>query len=142
MKTLKGIKLSNLEPYDNIDLISREFELDCSNGSEELKLLQLLVGGNIEIPYVSSKLENLRIDIIINEESKLLNFRPTLGIIRNGELLDVICGPVIFLSHDDRGNFVSLNYAQREYLWKTILGPRSIYVKNGDDVIILKCIEI
>ena len=79
---------------------------------DDLKVLQTLVGGLIEVVQLTND-----IDIICNEEGKLLNQKPNINLD-----YDIIVGDVIFCSHDDMGNFTSLTDEQI----KTILAELKI----------------
>ena len=85
-----------------------------------LKTFQELVGGYIEIPFISSKLCEKGIDIIINEEGKLLNLKPSFVVMDGDKLIDVIHGNVIFTSRDSYGNQKSLTKDQFDYICKLL----------------------
>lgn len=87
-------------------------EREIKSGLEEL---QKIVGGYIEIPFLSKKFFDNEIDIIINEEGKLLdNMKPEIAIVNeaHGNILDIVYGNCIFASHDNEGNTVSLSDEQ------------------------------
>lgn len=96
--------------------------LILSNGKLEekeingtLEELQSIVGGYIEIPYISDVFAKNDIDIIINEEGKFIEgLRPEIAIIDSEEIkiLDIVYGNCIFVSHDEEGNTVELNDSQ------------------------------
>ena len=79
-----------------------------------LKALQEIVGGWIEIPFISEKLYEEGIDIIINEEGKLIGLEPQIAIVQKGKnkILDLVMGNCIFASHDEEGNTIGLNDRQ------------------------------
>lgn len=81
-----------------------------------LEALQEIVGGWIEIPFLSEKLYQEGIDIIINEEGKLIGLEPQVVIVKKGtsQILDLLAGNCIFASHDEEGNTVELNDKQIE----------------------------
>ena len=70
---------------------------------EGYKTLQELVGGYIEMPYFYDD-----VDVVINEEGKLIGLEPNLPVYYNGDLIDVIYGTAIIISHNDEGDTVSL----------------------------------
>lgn len=81
----------------------------------ELEDLQEIVGGYIEIPFLSDVFNDNGIDVIINEEGKLIGgMDPEIAIVdkRNGSILDIVYGNCIFASHDEEGNTVGLNGRQ------------------------------
>ena len=96
--------------------------LILSNGKLEekeingtLEELQSIVGGYIEIPYLSDVFAVNDIDIIINEEGKFIEgLRPEIAIVdsEEGKILDLVYGNCIFVSHDEEGNTVELNDSQ------------------------------
>lgn len=79
-----------------------------------LEALQEIVGGWIEIPFISKKLYEEGIDIIINEEGKLIGLEPQIAVVKKGtsKILDLIMGNCIFASHDEEGNTIGLNDRQ------------------------------
>lgn len=97
--------------------------LIVSNNTLELKTIennlhkfQEIVGGLIETPFVSHKLYEKGIDIIINEEGKGLDLKPSMVVMNEGKIIDIIHGNVIFTSHDNYGNQKSLTQEQIEYI--------------------------
>jgi hypothetical protein len=83
--------------------------------TNKLEDLQSIVGGYIEIPYLSETLSENGIDIIINEEGKLIDgLKPEIAIIdkETMEILDIVYGNCIFMSHDDEGETIELNKEQ------------------------------
>ena len=87
-------------------------EKEIENTLEEL---QKIVGGWIEIPFLSEKFFENEIDIIINEEGKFIKgLKPEIAVVKNGtdKILDVVMGNCIFASHDEEGNTTALNDKQ------------------------------
>lgn len=114
--------------------------LVLSNGTLEQKdikdtldALQEIVGGYIEIPFISKKLFEHEIDIIINEEGKLIEgFKPEIAVIERGtfRVLDLIYGNCIFASHDEEGNTIGLsdeqiNIVKEELKMEVVLTDKS-----------------
>ena len=100
----------------------------------ELKDLQEVVEGYIEIPFLSEELASYEIDVIINEEGKLIDgMRPEIAIVResDGELLDVVYGNCIFASHDDEGYTVGLDDEQMKVVQKELKEFEVIHLKSG-----------
>lgn len=84
-------------------------EREINNTLEEL---QRIVGGYIEIPYLSDVFSENNIDVIINEEGKFVEgLKPEIAIVdgKEGKFLDLIYGNCIFASHDEEGETVGLN---------------------------------
>ncbi len=87
-------------------------EQEIGNGLEHL---QKIVGGYIEIPFLSQKFRDNGIDVIINEEGKLINgLKAEIAIVneKQGNILDIVYGNCIFASHDDEGETIGLNDTQ------------------------------
>lgn len=87
-------------------------EQEIDNTLEEL---QKIVGGYIEIPYLAKRFNDNGIDIIINEEGKFIDgLKPEIAVVdsKAKQILDVINGNCIFVSHDEEGNTTELNEEQ------------------------------
>ena len=87
-------------------------EKEINNTLEEL---QKIVEGYIEIPFLSKKFNDNGIDVIINEEGKLIDgMNPEIAVVskEHGNILDVVYGNCIFASHNDDGDTVELNEEQ------------------------------
>ena len=87
-------------------------EQEIGNGLEHL---QKIVGGYIEIPFLGDTFRNNGIDVIINEEGKLIDgLKAEIAIVeeKRGSILDIVYGNCIFASHDDEGETIGLNDEQ------------------------------
>lgn len=87
--------------------------------SNELEDLQKMVGGYIEIPFLGKKLSDKGIDVIINEEGKLIEgMKAEIAIVdeKTGGILDIVYGNCIFASHDEEGNTIELTEEQNEFV--------------------------
>ena len=85
---------------------------DIGTGLEEL---QKIVGGYIEIPFLSKVFRDNAIDMIINEEGKFIEgMKAEIAIVNEeqGNILDIVYGNCIFASHDDEGNTIGLTEGQ------------------------------
>lgn len=83
--------------------------------TNELEDLQKIVGGYIEVPFLSERLTKHGVDVIINEEGKFIDgLRPEIAVVdhRTNKVLDVVFGNCIFASHDEEGETVTLNEKQ------------------------------
>lgn len=82
--------------------------------ANELEDLQEIVGGYIEVPFLSETLTKHGIDVIINEEGKFKEgLRPEIAIVDDAnQVLDVVVGNCIFASHDKEGETVALTEEQ------------------------------
>lgn len=91
-------------------------EREINNTLEEL---QKIVGGYIEIPYLSDVFAENEIDVIINEEGKFIDgLKPEIAVLSKGtnRVLDIVYGNCIFASHDEEGNTTELNDSQKEII--------------------------
>lgn len=96
-------------------LILSNNELKEQEIENTLEALQKVVGGYIEIPYLSETLAKNGIDVIINDEGKFIEgLKAEIAIVKDGtnEVLDVVMGNCIFASHNDEGDTVSLTDEQ------------------------------
>lgn len=83
--------------------------------TNELEDLQKIVGGYIEIPFLTETFTKNGIDVIINEEGKFIEgLRPEIAVVdRNtNQVLDVVMGNCIFASHDEEGETIPLTEEQ------------------------------
>lgn len=104
--------------------------LTLSNGklvakeiNNELEELQKIVGGYIEIPFLSEVFNNNEIDVIINDEGKFIDgLKPEIAVIyeETGRVLDVVYGNCIFASHDDEGNTTALTEEQKKIIMEEL----------------------
>ena len=96
-------------------LVLSDGELKVREIGNSLEDLQKIVGGYIEIPFLSRKLCDNGIDIIINEEGKLIEgLKPEIAIVdeEKGNILDIVYGNCIFASHNEEGETIGLNETQ------------------------------
>ena len=85
--------------------------------SAGLDSLQEIVGGYIEIPFLSEVFHNNDIDVIINEEGKLIEgMKPEIAVVsvKRGNILDIVYGNCIFASHNEEGDTVGLTNEQMQ----------------------------
>ena len=93
---------------------------DIGTGLEEL---QKIVGGYIEIPFLSRVFRDHAIDMIINKEGKFIEgLKAEIAIVdeEHGNILDIVYGNCIFASHDDEGETIGLNEGQIEVVEKEL----------------------
>lgn len=96
-------------------LVLSNGKLETKEIGNRLEDLQEIVGGYIEIPFLSETLYEKGIDVIINEEGKLIDgLKPEIAIVneKQGNILDLVYGNCIFTSHDDEGETVGLTEEQ------------------------------
>lgn len=98
-------------------LVLSNGELKNQEIGNELADLQKIVGGYIEIPFLSQKLLDNGIDVIINEEGKLIEcLKAEIAIVseKRGNILDIVYGNCIFASHDEAGETIGLTEKQMQ----------------------------
>lgn len=104
-----------------------------------LEELQKIVGGYIEYPYLSKRFNDNEIDIVINEEGKFINgLRPEIAIVNKvtEQILDVVYGSCVFVSHDEDGNTIELNEEQTQIVMEELQMEAVLtYKETGKDVI-------
>ena len=94
-------------------LSNNNFEVREINNT--LETLQEIVGGYIEIPFLSQTFGDNGIDIIINDEGKFIeDCKPAVAVVDGvtRQVLDVVRGNCIFASHDDEGETIGLTEEQ------------------------------
>lgn len=97
-------------------LVLTDGKFEAKEIANELEELQKIVGGYIEVPFLSETLTKSGIDVIINEEGKFIEgLRPEIAIVdrETNQVLDVVMGNCIFASHDEEGETIPLNEEQQ-----------------------------
>lgn len=100
-----------------------------------LEDLQEIVGGYIEIPFLSREFNDNEIDVIINEEGKLIDgLEPEIAIINKetNAILDVVYGNCAFASHDNEGNTIGLNEEQKQIVKDSLKTDIVLYNERID----------
>ena len=116
-------------------LVLSNGELKEKEINNTLEDLQKIVGGYIEIPFLSEVFLDNEIDIIINEEGKFIDgLVPEIAIVsrKHGSILDLVYGNCIFASHDNIGNTVSLNDKQINIIKKELKMEVMLHNKDED----------
>lgn len=117
-----------------VTIINKEKKVDYKF-KNELKALQNIVGGNIEVPYISDTLFKNNIDMYINENGKNEDLPLTALIVdKDNNVLDTIQGNIVFASHDDEGNTTSLTEHQIYVLARILQGKA---VTSNDEIVYL-----
>lgn len=104
-------------------LVLSNGELKVQDIGTKLEDLQKIVGGYIEIPFLSKRFFEENIDIIINEEGKLIEgMKPEIAVVskERGTILDMVYGNCIFASHDEEGETVALTEKQIEVVMEEL----------------------
>ena len=101
-----------------------------------LEALQEIVGGYIEIPFLSKEFNDNGIDVVINEEGKFIEeLKPEIVIVdsETKKIVDLIYGNCIFVSHNEDGDTIGLNDKQTKLVLQelqmdvTLTYPDKIY---------------
>lgn len=109
---------------------------EIENSLEEL---QKIVEGYIEMPFLSETFFENKIDIIINEEGKLIDgLKPEIAIVKNGtsQILDIVYGNCIFASHDIEGNTTALNDEQIKIVEEQLKIEVMLTNKDGESFLV------
>lgn len=96
-------------------LVLSDCKLEEKDIGTELEDLQEIVGGYIEIPFLGDVFNSNGIDVIINEEGKLIEgLKPEIAIVNeaSGQILDIVYGNCIFASHNEEGETIGLTDEQ------------------------------
>lgn len=104
-------------------LVLSNGKLEAKEIENTLEELQKIVGGYIEIPFLSEVFNNNEIDVIINDEGKFIDgLKPEIAVIygETGRVLDVVYGNCIFASHDDEGNTTVLTEEQKKVVMEEL----------------------
>lgn len=104
-------------------LVLSNGELKQQEINNTLEDLQKIVGGYIEIPFLSQKFLEHDIDIIINEEGKFIDgLKPEIAVVKEetGTILDLVMGNCVFASHDTEGETIELNEKQKKIVEKEL----------------------
>ena len=113
-------------------LILNNRQLEQKDIDNTLEALQEIVGGYIEIPFLSKVFFENDIDMIINEEGKYIEgLKPEIAVVskENGTILDLVYGTCIFASHDKYGETIALNLEQAEIIKKEL---KDVILTNQD----------
>jgi len=116
-------------------LVLSNGELKEKEINNTLEDLQKIVEGYIEIPYLSEVFNKNEIDIIINEEGKLIDgMRPEIAIVskKRGNILDVVYGNCIFASHNEEGDTIGLTKEQIEIVYDELERLADVIIRDKD----------
>ena len=126
-------------------LVLSNGKLETKEIENTLEELQKIVGGYIEIPFLSKVFVDNIIDIIINEEGKYVDgLKPEIAIVnsKTKQILDVVYGNCIFASHDNEGNTIALNDKQTEVVEEELNNEVVLYDKNTDKEVLVKVLFV
>ena len=89
----------------------------------------------IDIPYVSNELYKRKIDMVIDDEGKLVGKNPTAVIVdKDDKILDVVVGNIAFCSTNDEGQSNGFKSEQIEYINSL---TKAIFVDNDNEYKVL-----
>lgn len=143
--------MTTTEIYDRIFLTIKERKLlnmkvlVLSNNNFEVKeientleSLQKIVGGYIEIPFLSRVFTDNGIDVIINEEGKFIeDCKPEIAIVdgETKQVLDVVHGNCIFASHNEEGDTIGLTEKQLAIVLQELKMDVTLTYPNGKEFV-------
>ncbi len=103
----------------------------------DYKNYQMLLGGLFEAtecPYSEN------VDILCNEEGKLQKLPLNRGLVSDGELFDIVAGRMIFVSTDDEGETIGLNYEQINDVYNAFKRPEIFFFDyDTTDIHVFRC---
>ena len=126
-------------------LVLTDGEFTTKEIGNNLEDLQNIVGGYIEIPFLSQKFLEHDIDIIINEEGKFIEgMTPEIAVMKKGTntILDLVMGNCIFASHDEEGNTISLNDKQTKIVMEELKTDILLSNKEENKMFFVKALFI
>lgn len=118
-------------------------ELEVKEIENSLENLQKIVGGYIEMPYISKVFIQNGIDMVINEEGKYMDdLEPQIAILGkvNNQILDLIYGNCIFVSHDDNGETIGLNDEQIKVVMEELKLDITLIQKDEEKEMLVKAL--
>ena len=126
-------------------LVLSNGKLETREIKNTLEELQKIVGGYIEMPFLSKIFFSNKINIIINEEGKYIDgLNPEIAIVnsKTKQVLDIVYGNCIFASHDIEGNTIALNDEQIEIVKEELNSEVVLYDKNTDKKVLVKVLFV
>ena len=111
-------------------------ELEIKEIENTLETLQKIVGGYIEIPFLSHTLNQNNIRTIINEEGKLIeNMAPEIAVLdkKTNKLLDIVYGNCVFVGDNNDGDFIGLNEEQIKIIMSELKFEVALTYKDDEN---------
>lgn len=124
-------------------LVLSNGKLETKEVNNELEDLQKIVGGYIEMPFLSEVFNNNGIDVIINDEGKFIDgLKPEITVIygETGRVLDIVYGNCIFASHNAEGDTIGLTEAQKKIVMEELKQEVVLTYKDGEKKAITKAL--
>ena len=119
-------------------LVLSNNKLEVREIENTLEELQAIVGGHIEIPFLSRVFNDNGIDVIINEEGKFIDdCKPEVAIV-DGEtkrVLDVVMGNCIFASHNEEGDTTGLTEEQMKVVMQELKMDVTLAYQDGKEYV-------
>lgn len=109
--------------------------------SEDVETLQGLVGGYIEHVMIPD-LADRGIDLWVNDEGKLIGLTPTIGLIHDDELIDVLNGTVVFTRFGTEGETFGLTDEDCDFIKDYIRTLEMRLILYGGDIALIPCMEL
>lgn len=116
-------------------------EIEVSEGENQLKDMQELCGGHIEIPYIKKIFNDNEILVILNEEGKLLDLEPTCILKKDEQIYDTLNGNALFLGEESE-NIIGLNEKQINIIKNEINLESTFYINDNENIITLASLEL
>ena len=126
-------------------LILSNGQLEQKDIGNTLEALQEIVGGYIEIPFLSQVFFENDIDIIINEEGKFIDgLNKEIAVIdkETNEILDIVYGNCIFASHDEEGNTTGLSTEQMKTVLNELAMEVMVTYKSSNKHTVMKALFV
>lgn len=126
-------------------LVLSNGELKEKEIGNDLEDLQEIVGGYIEVPYLSKTFFENDIDMIINEEGKFIEgLTPEIAVVKDGTytILDIVYGNCIFASHDKEGETIGLDDKQMQIIKEELKTEVMLTDKNKEKNFMVKVMFI
>lgn len=120
-----------MKTFDALVLTNGRLEL--RRVPEGYEALRNIVGGYIEMPYISEELNNNGISIIINEEGKLIDgMQKEIAVISKStnEVVDIVFGNCVFTGFNEHGETISITKEQIDKVIE-ILSNKAILNDNS-----------
>lgn len=118
-------------------------KLEVKEIENTLEELQKIVGGYIEIPLLGGVFKKHNIDTIINEEGKYIEgLKPEIALINGNtkQILDVVYGSCVFVSHDIDGNTIGLNEEQVKVVMEELKLDITLTYQDNEKEFVVKAL--
>lgn len=119
-------------------LVLSNGKLEVKEIENTLEELQKIVGGYIEVPFLSRAFNDNGIDVIINEEGKFIDdCKPEIAIVDGNtkQVLDVVMGNCIFASHNEEGDTTELTEEQMKVVMQELKMDVTLAYQDGKEYV-------